>query len=271
MIFIDIEGKAPPKKWLEKSDSLTKELIRLHEAGDITARNQLIDDNSAHWGQIKGWLASLSHGKCWFSEAKDIYSHWDVEHFRPKIEAKDLEGRVRDGYWWLAFDYHNYRLCGNVGNRKKGGWFPLQTGSKQSRYDLQCEESEDAYLLDPTNPVDVSLLVFDEEGLVQPAETNPRSWNYLRASITIDRLKLNEHEALAEERKKIWQATSRDIDGYLEALQRARQGGNPAAAEKAKQLALKLKARTKPEEELSAIARQCILYRNDHGLIRLCA
>ena len=71
----------------------------------------------------------------------------DVEHFRPKVEAKDLMAPARDGYWWLAFDYRNFRACGNVGNRKKGGWFPLQTGSLVSTSKNQGEESETPYLL----------------------------------------------------------------------------------------------------------------------------
>ena len=271
MIFIDMEGKKPDEAWIKKSDELTKELIRLHQARDLAARNKLIDDNSAHWGQIKGWLASLSHGKCWFSEAKEIYSHLDVEHFRPKKEAKNIDGAVRDGYWWLAFDYHNYRLCGNVGNRKKGGWFPLQDGSILSSHENPREESEDAYLLDPTNPVDVTLIVFDEEGMARPANPDPEDWEHKRADQTIQRLKFNEHEALTEERKRVWQETSRDIDGYLQALQRARCGGNPAATEKVKHCARLLKARTKASAELSAVAKQCIQFRNDPQLVRLCA
>ena len=131
MRFIDLVNHRPGAEWADglKSDALTKQLIELHMKGDIAARNKLIDDNSKHWGQIKAWLLGLSNNKCWFSEARDIFSHIDVEHFRPKLEAKGLDGTTRDGYWWLAFDYHNYRACGNVGNRKKGGWFPLQDGS----------------------------------------------------------------------------------------------------------------------------------------------
>ncbi len=86
------------------------------------------------------------------------------EHFRPKKEAKALDGTIRDGYWWLAFDYMNFRVCGNVGNRKKGGWFPLQDGSLRSSYEKRCEESETGYLLDPIDIDDVKLLAFDEEG-----------------------------------------------------------------------------------------------------------
>jgi len=117
MRYIDLDNHKPDQAWLDKSDALTAELIQLHKAGDIAARNQLIDDNANHWGQIKQWLLDISHNKCWFSEAKDIYSHLDVEHFRPKKEAKDIDGTKRDGYWWLAFDYKNFRACGNVGNR----------------------------------------------------------------------------------------------------------------------------------------------------------
>lgn len=88
MRHIDIEKHKPNKKWLEKSDRLTKELIALHEAGDIKGRNELIEKNAKHWGELKKWLLNISYNKCWFSEARDIYSHMDVEHFRPKLEAR---------------------------------------------------------------------------------------------------------------------------------------------------------------------------------------
>lgn len=105
MRYIDLENHKPDEAWLQKSDHLTRQLIELHDRGDLEARNRLIDDNKSHWGEIKSWLLSLSYNKCWFSEAREIFSHMDVEHFRPKLEAKDLDGTVRDGYWWLAFDY----------------------------------------------------------------------------------------------------------------------------------------------------------------------
>ena len=37
----------------------------------------------------------LSHQKCWFSEAKDRFSHLDVEHYRPKMRAKNKGGKPR--------------------------------------------------------------------------------------------------------------------------------------------------------------------------------
>jgi hypothetical protein len=52
-----------------------------------------------------------------FSEVRQPYAHDDVDHFRAKKEAKTEGQAARDGYWWLALDYMNFRLCANVGNR----------------------------------------------------------------------------------------------------------------------------------------------------------
>jgi hypothetical protein len=64
--------------WLAESARFVAELARLQAAGDTEARNALIDAKSQHWGKIKPWLLALSAGKCWFSEARDIYSHMEV-------------------------------------------------------------------------------------------------------------------------------------------------------------------------------------------------
>ena len=268
MRYIDFEDFEPGKDWLKESKRLTEELIKLHKSGDIKARNKFIDDNSAHWGRIKDDLLKLSDGKCWFSEARDIFSHIDVEHFRPKKEVKEIDGTNRDGYWWLAFDYHNYRACGNVGNRKKGGWFPLRDGSIVSAYDRPCEESEEPYLLDPTDPDDVELLAFDEEGKAIPAP-GIAHWEQERVEVTIERLKLNEHAPLSEERRKIWQRMVMEIDQYQYSKSRCKAGGNPAARAKAKEHARKIKTMVQKSEELSSVAKWCVLFRGDYMLFRL--
>lgn len=132
------------------------------------------------------------------------------------VEAKQAKFSVGHGmqqalaYWWLAFDYMNFRACGNVGNRKKGGWFPLKDGSLCSTYSAPCEESETRYLLDPVDDDDVALIAFDEEGKVIPAA----------------KAKLTEVRA------------------------RVREMTNPTA-------------------ELSAVARWCLLVRNDPQLSKL--
>lgn len=270
MRFIDLDNHRPDEAWLRKSDALTRKLIELHEKGDIKARNKLIKNNSGHWGKLKDWLLSLSHNKCWFSEARDIYSYMDVEHYRPKLEAKDLQGITRDGYWWLAFDYHNFRVCGNVGNRQKGGWFPLQIGSVISTYDHPCEESEVSYFLDPTNADDVNLIAFDEEGKATPAP-GISDWDKERVLITISRLKLNEHEAITLERRKVWQRMTREIDKYLYAKSRNNLGRNPGAQTQIKECARNIRNWMRDSEELSAVSKWCVLFRNDSGLSKLIA
>ncbi|WP_197022052.1 hypothetical protein [Sulfitobacter sp. 20_GPM-1509m] len=196
--------------------------------------------------------------------------HYDVEHFRPKKEARDLDGTVRDGYWWLAFNFMNFRVCGNVGNRKKGGWFPLQAGSLCSSFDAPNEESESRYLLDPIDDDDVALIAFDEEGKAIPMPGSS-AWERDRVDITIERLKLNEHAPLAEARRKVWQKVDLLIDDFVEARGRCVQGNNPAAKMKITSVRARIRELTSPSADLSAVAKWCVVVRNDPQLSRLVA
>ncbi len=277
------------KAWLDESARLlgaagvlNAEAEQLQMQGDakgalakIAQRNKLIDDNGTHWGKLKKWLLALSHGKCWFSETKDDYSHYDVEHFRPKKEAKDdqnlgSDGKAtqRDGYWWLAFEYSNYRICGNVGNRKKGGWFPLHAGSTCSTYSARCEESETPYLLDPIQKADTRLIAFDEEGNAIPSP-GCDDWEKKRVEVSINRLKLNEHDALPEARRKVWQRITRAIEGFLQAKAAYRPGINPTPKERMEQNLRTIHELTREDAELSTVALWCVRFRNDPQLLSL--
>lgn len=283
MIFIDLENKLPTDAdlpahirwnqddwdaWLKESDRLVGEIAKLNAAGLIKERNDLIDKHSGHWGKLKPWLLALSGGKCWFTEAREIASHLDVEHFRPKKSARNAKGPERDGYWWLAFDYMNFRIAGTVPNRKKGVWFPLRYGSQCSTYDHPCEGDEVSHFLDPTNAHDVTLLAFDEEGKAVPAPGIDR-WERVRVKRTVERLKLTEHQALAEERRKTWQNATKLINKYLKALSESRTSA--AARERVKATARDIVCLTKPDAELSAVAKCCIRFRNVPQLSRLIA
>lgn len=285
MIFIDLEHKRPTdadipgwkpwtqaqwNAWLAKSKQLVACLAALEASGSRDERNVMIDKNKPHWDALKPWLLALSGGKCWFSEVRELYSHYDVEHFRPKKEAKALDGINRDGYWWLAFDYMNFRLCGNVGNRKKGGWFPLKQGSLCSTYVEPCEESEARYLLDPIDDDDVSLIAFDEEGKVIPAP-GASDWEQERVNVTVQRLKLNEHVPLAEERRKVWQKVDALIEDFFAAKAKCSMGNNPAAKAKLLEVRSRVREMTQRSAELSAVARWCIQVRNEPQLSRLVA
>ncbi|CAH1207534.1 conserved hypothetical protein [Candidatus Nitrotoga sp. BS] len=281
MIFIDLENKLPTDadlpanirwkqsdwdSWLAKSARLVGELAKLDAAGQIKDRNELIDKYGGHWGKLKSWLLALSNGKCWFTEARDIASHLDVEHFRPKKATRNGKGPERDGYWWLAFEYTNLRIAGTVPNRKKGAWFPLRHGSRCSTYAHRCEGDEVPHFLDPTNAHDVTLLAFDEEGKAVPAPGIPR-WENVRVKRTVERLKLTEHQALAEERRKVWQRTAMLINKYQQALSESRTSA--AARERVKATARDIVCLTKPETELSSVAKWCIRLCNDPQLSRL--
>lgn len=285
MIFIDLEHKKPTdtdisgwmpwtqdqwNAWLEKSRQLVTDMAALEAAGNRDERNALIDANGAHWGALKGWMLALSEGKCWFSEVRELYSHYDVEHFRPKKEARALDGTDRDGYWWLAFDYMNFRVCGNVGNRKKGGWFPLKEGSLCSSYSAPCEESEARYLIDPIDDDDVSLIAFDEEGKVVPVP-GASDWEQERVNVTVQRLKLNEHVALAEERRKVWQKVDALIEDFFAAKAKCSPGNNPAVKAKLREIRFRVREMTQRSAELSSVARWCIQVRNEPQLSRLIA
>lgn len=95
MRHIALHQPPPDAAWIAKANQL---LGQLGAAPDAATRNAIIDANSAVWGDIKQWLLSLSHHKCWFSEAKDCFSHWDVEHYRPKKSARDADGTEHQGY-----------------------------------------------------------------------------------------------------------------------------------------------------------------------------
>lgn len=283
MIWIDLEHKRPTDTdipgwtpwtqaqwdaWLAKSAQLVAELAALEAEGKRAERNALIDNNKPHWDKLKPWLLALSGGKCWFSEVRELYSHYDVEHFRPKKEAKALDGSERDGYWWLAFDYMNFRVCGNVGNRKKGGWFPLKQGSLCSTYAAPCEESESRYLLDPIDDDDVSLIAFDEEGKIIPVP-GISVWEQERVQETVRRLKLNEHVPLAEARRKVWQKVDALIEDFVATKTRCGSGNNPAAKARLKEVRSRIREMTAASAELSAVARWCLLLRNDPQLLKL--
>ncbi|MDO9041415.1 MAG: hypothetical protein Q7U64_03585 [Desulfocapsaceae bacterium] len=208
MRYIPRDGYEPPKEWRDKATDLTTEAYAAKADPD---RKEVVNRKPSHWGQIKDELLALSNGKCWFSEARDVYSHPEVEHFRPKnLVAKNLGSDEREGYWWLAYSWENYRICGNVGNRKKGNFFPLRDGSISATSVSKNIDDEIYYLLDPCDEDDPALLSFDMEGKAIPSD-HCGEWDSKRVELTVERLKLY-HGPLEEARREVWNICDRLIN-----------------------------------------------------------
>ena len=208
MIYINNKAIPPNAKWLKKAKDLTDALTACNN--DVE-RCDVIDKNYRVWKLLKEILKTMSYGKCWYSEAREIYSHYHVDHFRPKKKALDINNIDQGGYWWLSFDWKNYRLMGSVGNSKKGDYFPVKRHKANSPADPIIDEVY--YFLDPTNKEEVKLLNFEETGKAIPAANEKTAnWSYTRAKETIEWYDLN-YEDLKEERKRIWRTT---VDEILE-------------------------------------------------------
>lgn len=166
----------------------------------------------------------MSYGKCWYSEAKDEQSFFDVDHFRPKQAAKRAQGVEDEGYPWLAFSWENFRYSAGRSNRLstdeqtqdtvgKGSWFPLFDDSVCANWDKRCEAEENIVLLDPTNQQDVRLIQVDANGMICPSRTCIGDRKKYRVQKSIELYGLN-LPGITTARKKVM----RDIEDEFTAL-----------------------------------------------------
>jgi len=250
MRFIDINGKTPPEEWSQKAEKHTRVLQELHTHEE---RMDYIERHSYIWRELRSWLEGFFNEKCWYSESKDTFSILRVEHFRPKGKAMRFNDSAEEiGYWWLAFDWKNYRLCGEVGNSRKGTHFPLREGSSAA-VNPDCDLcNEVIYLLDPTNPNDPSLLTFDESGYASPAKPEG-TWEYERAMKTIDIFYLNYHK-LTDARLITWRECLEKIDEIDDLL-----SNHPSDEHSISAAMDKLKDIVSKDERFSATSIACIL------------
>jgi hypothetical protein len=195
MIFIDLANNPPEINWINKADLVTRSLI---QAADPDARKAIIDSNQGLWTELKDYLSRLRNRKCWYSESINDGSHCHVDHFRPKLKAIDQNKIDQGGYWWLAFDWLNYRYAGPAVNVRKKDYFPVLQNKANTFSDNVL--LEDILLLDPINVGDPSKLAYDSEGKVSPRFTDQDSRDYKRAFYSIERYNLN-LEGLKEGRR----------------------------------------------------------------------
>jgi hypothetical protein len=261
MIHIDSRNLTIPDDWKRLADEKTEILKQLHGTVSREERNKFIDANGHIWrdARIKDRLLKLSHGKCWFTEARDKASDFHVEHFRPKKEAWDLDGTKRDGYWWRAFDPTNYRISGAVINRPKSCFFPLIDGSTLGSLERPKCGDERPVFLDPTNIWDVTLVDYDQEGKLVPSEIALLQ-DKQRVLITVEKFRLNEHQPLIEWRQEVWQECDDLISGILSHQEDIEARDGAANAEGQRDVKLRrLKVLTDEQSEFTGVARAAVM------------
>lgn len=266
MRYIELEGSggpvdaagAPDVAWLADAQAL---LGKLAAAPDKAARDLIIDQNIGFWGRLRDWLLTLSHDKCWYSEARGVFSVLEVEHYRPKKRCKrQVRAKFGDGYWWLAFDWRNYRLCGKVGNAKKGDFFPLASASPVAAYNGLTVLNEIPLLLDPACPGDPAHLNFDDDGAAGP-HPGADAYTNLRVTTTIQWLNLNQGR-VKKARQRVWKECWDLIGDCRDLALQMNQAPGPADRERLNSKTEALRRMVRPEAEFSAVARACLLKSN---------
>lgn len=212
MRFIDL-SQAPdlPASWIALEAVRQTALSKLEKS----KRREYVQNNNG-WSQLKQWLSALSSEKCWYCEAKALRSVLDVDHFRPKLRVT-VDGvtiAAHSGYWWLAYEWKNYRLACQRCNRPftnasgaptgKRNEFPIRDEAARAADPDGSIDNEDPRLLDPCVESDPALLEHCWDGEVRPRADEP-TWDWQRAQYTIKQLGLGDPQ-VTEEKRKRWQS-----------------------------------------------------------------
>lgn len=170
------------------------------------------------WTSLKSWLSSISDQKCWYCESKSNRSAFDVDHYRPKLGVTIDGKKLADGfgYYWMAYDWRNFRLscqrCNRPENSSEGAlrgkWneFPLRDEAMRCTTSGGSLATEEPRLLDPCVEADCNFLAHGIDGEVKPSAATG-TWEYERALYTIERLGFNEWNT-PENRRHLWQPLS---------------------------------------------------------------
>ena len=239
MRYIDINKLQPVAEeigWNAIKDTHLQEM-----AGKTPAERKNYINAHPDWNQFQEAMLVLSHHKCWYSEAPIGNSDFFIDHFRPKNRARqkvdisdpdsDIITNKENGYWWLAYEWKNYRLSGLYANslrrdrlsddgtvKGKGDYFPLDLQNGRVANDNENVACEVPILLDPCDAEDVTLLTFDSNGEVISAGNNEYEHNRVLQSIFYYHLDL---EQLNKERLLAWKDCEREINEAKKAIDEA--------------------------------------------------
>ena len=222
----------------------------------------VIKANEGHWkdGVLRDYLRSLSFNKCWYTEIFFGADYPQVEHFRPKNSVKNETKTVcHSGYWWLAFEFSNYRLAKPMPNIRKGIYFPLRRRALAACDPSMPLHYEIPMLLDPTNDDDVSMIAFNALGQPEPCHepiTDLTQWDRERIEFSIKVYGLDD-PVICDRRKEIWVQITSMFNEVRVYKTKYDEDECLISKGKAEVLIEELMKFLEPEQEFTALIRDC--------------
>jgi hypothetical protein len=265
MIFVRRDPNLIPEKALRVAERAQAQL----EALPPEQRAAFIEKKSHVWRGFARYLAKMSYGKCWYSESDCVQSFKDIDHYRPKKQAKRSEHMSDEGYPWLAFSWDNFRLSAQRSNQlnrdedteetvDKGAWFPLMDASQCATWDDRCVDDERPVLLDPTKLADVRLIEVTGTAKMGPSRLCLGDYERKRVTESVKLLGLD-LPGLVGARQRTMRLVQELVD-YVEQALVAADSGAEASALLATQLPIggrlnQLQRLTEPSQPYAAAAR----------------
>ncbi|WP_122420041.1 hypothetical protein [Pseudomonas viridiflava] len=249
-------------KWHAQSAAALLKLAKLTTAAE---RSKALKAKSAQqvWRDYYECLPAYMKIKCWYCEGNEIRSSMPVDHFKPKGAVDGVANH--EGYWWLAFDWENYRCACEYCNSRRV--FAKTAGGKQNKFPIVDENQrafvptdnhdlEEPAILDPFNLSDTKSLWFDDDGksMVNPHSNSVQT---LKVINSIDIFHLDEIK-IVRKRHELRITIEREV----KALRKALSDGDAVEVRKNKE---KLMRRTLP---LQAYSRAAIVYLSSHRDLR---
>ena len=151
--MIPIERPAIPAALAAAGPPATAELAAEADAARRQGRPPIFafrDRVYAH-DDVRAVLVAAHRGKCCYCESLlEPTTRGQVEHYRPKDGRDHGAGRVRPGYYWLAYAWDNLLLACPTCNRRKWDRFPLERVTDASASPEDRLSRERPLLVDPT-------------------------------------------------------------------------------------------------------------------------
>lgn len=264
MIYVHRNWELVPEQVKKDLEQAADELDAIH---DTDARKAYIKANQGKWSAVREFLGKMSHDKCWYSEAPESVSRYQVDHFRPHGRAKQAVRDTCDGYSWLAFDIENFRLAGmlcNTLNQEyseetvgKGDWFPLLDPSRRANFIGRNCGAESPVLLDPVDPADPCKLLFNDDGSIWPDDRLPTE---VQAHVTtaIECLGLRQRR-LNRARRRVWTACTKRARQYSRIAAKPKGQRTDDDAATLGEIMGELIAMGRSSSPFAAVARTCLI------------